>query len=289
MTADDPKRSAGRARNQPPAALRVAQPLANYGRLEKLGLHVAGRAAGGAAAAGVAAEIKFNKAPVPFSPAGPEGRVSEVQPPNFSPEQREEISAFFRAEGYAVIVGALSPGEVAHLNGFFSRTQADPRWQRAWGLGDLREEYHTNQGLIYSQPLLDHPELDRYLQHPSNYPVVCELLGGEDKPRFAEFNIRETPEGAGQRAMPLHVDANDPGHAKREPYGSPDFLCCIHYLTDVDETTPAFTVVPRSTRYLSPKLAYETIPDYCEQPLFGPAGTWCVVSAYTEASCLRWA
>eukprot|EP01046_Picozoa_sp_COSAG06_P041467 COSAG06_NODE_5150_length_3675_cov_2.956400_5_plen_234_part_01 len=212
MGADDRKRSASRARNQPPAALRVAQPRAKYGRLEKLGLHVAGGAGGGAARV---AEIKFNKAPVPFSPAGPEGRVSEVQPPKFSPEQREEISAFFRAEGYAVIVGALSPDEVDHLNGFCSRTQADPRWQRAWGLGDLREEYHNNQGLIYSQPLLDHPELDRYLQHPSSYPVVCELLGGEDKPRFAEFNIRETPEGAGQRAMPLHVDANDPGREVR--------------------------------------------------------------------------
>ena len=243
--------------------------MASAGRVDRLALHVAG--AGGAAAE---AGIRFAKAPTPFSPAGPEGRVSEVQPPKFAPDQREEICAFFRAEGYAVIVGALSDEEVQHLNSFFDRTQADPRWRRAWGLEDVREVYHDNQGLIYSNALLDHPELDRYLQHRSNYPVVCELLGGEDKPRFAEFNMRESPEGAGQRAMPLHVDANDPGRAKREPYGSPDFMCCIHYLTEVDETCPAFTVVPRSRQYLSPKAAFESIPDYCEQPLFGPAGTW---------------
>ena len=78
---------------------------------------------------------------------------------------------------------------------------------RAWGLGDVREGYHVNQGLIYSQPLLDHPELDKYTQHPSNYDVVCDLLGGADKPRHAEFNFREAPEGAGQRAMNVHHDA----------------------------------------------------------------------------------
>ena len=59
------------------------------------------------------------------------------------------------------------------MNGFFSRTQADERWRRAWGLGDVRAGYHANQGLIYSQPLLDHPELDKYTQHNE---VVLPLL-----------------------------------------------------------------------------------------------------------------
>ena len=156
------------------------------------------------------------------------GRVSTTQPPKFTPDQHKEIVEFFHREGYAVIVGALSQEEVDHLNGFFSRTQTDPHWRRAWGLGDVREGYHQNQGLIYSQPLLDHPELDKYTQHPSNYPVVCELLGGEDKPRFAEFNFREAPEGAGQRAMNFHHDATLPGRIKREPYGAPDWVCAIH-------------------------------------------------------------
>ena len=36
--------------------------------------------------------------------------------------------------------------------------------------------------------------------------------------------------------------------ARRRPYGPPDNLSCFTYLTDVDETTPAFAVVPRSRR-----------------------------------------
>ena len=204
------------------------------------------------------------------------GHVSQVQPPKFTPDQHEEICAFFRAEGYAVIVGAMDQGEVDHLNNFFSSTQADPKWMRAWGLGDVREGYHNNQGLIYSQPLLDHPELDKYTQHPGNYRVVCDLLGGDDKPRHAEFNFREAPEGAGKRAMNVHHDAAQDSRINRDPYGAPDWMCAIHYLTDVNENTPAFAVVPHSHLQLTLKDAYENIPDYSEQPLFGPAGT-CVL------------
>ena len=121
------------------------------------------------------------------------GRVSAEQPEKFAPHQREEIVRFFRREGFAVIVGALSDEEVQHLNDFYVRTQIEN--PRAWGLGDAREGFHLAQGMIYSQPLLDHPELDKYTQHPSNYGPVCDILGGSDKPRFAEFNFREAPEG----------------------------------------------------------------------------------------------
>ena len=69
-------------------------------------------------------------------------------------------------------------------------------------------------------------------------PLVQRILGGEDKPRFAEFNFREAPEGAGQRAMNVHHDRTSPGRLTREPYGEPDWLCAIHYLTDVNENTP---------------------------------------------------
>ena len=119
------------------------------------------------------------------------GRVSRTQPEKFSPDQHEAIAEFFHREGYAVIIGAMSQDEVGHLNDFFVRTQrSNPT---AWGLGDVREGYHKNQGMIYSQPLLDHPELDKYTRHRGNYQVVCDLMGGDDKPRFAEFNFREAP------------------------------------------------------------------------------------------------
>ena len=210
------------------------------------------------------------------------GRRAATQPPKFTPHQTAEIVEFFHREGYVVVLGALSSAEVAHLNDFYVRTQSTHA--RAWGLGDVRQGYHKNQGLIYSQPLLDHPELDVYTQHPGNYPVVCELLGGADKPRFQEFNFRESPEGAGQRAMNFHRDRSDPSRLTREVYGAPDWLCAVHYVTDVTENTPAFAVVPRSVCQATLRDAFENGAaededgrgGYVEQPLYGPAGT-CVL------------
>jgi hypothetical protein len=51
----------------------------------------------------------------------------------------------------------------------------------------------------------------------------------------------------------------------------------------MDEYSPNFAVVPRSKRYGSLEAAKEGLgPEYCEQPLWGAAGT-CVV--YDTATC----
>jgi ectoine hydroxylase-related dioxygenase (phytanoyl-CoA dioxygenase family) len=80
--------------------------------------------------------------------------------------------------------------------------------------------------------------------------------------------------------MNVHHDRANPSRITREPYGAPDWLCAIHYLTDVDENTPAFAVVPRSVRYEPLRKMFEASEageaEYCEQPLYGPAGT-CVL------------
>ena len=56
-----------------------------------------------------------------------------------------------------------------------------------------------------------------------------------------------------------------------------DWLCAIHYLTDVSEQTPAFCVVPKSQHSRTLKEAFETLgDDYKEVPLYGSAGT-CVL------------
>jgi hypothetical protein len=52
-------------------------------------------------------------------------------------------------------------------------------------------------------------------------------------------------------------------------------VCSIHYLTDVTPATPAFAVVPKTfDRELYPTLAdaQEKLPDYCEVPIYAPAG-----------------
>ena len=92
---------------------------------------------------------------------------------------------------------------MAHLNDFCDRTQAtDPK---AWGIKRDREGYHINQGLIFSQPWLDNPELDQYaVNHRSFQTIVEASMGGAQNVRTYEFNFRESPAGAGRMRMGFH-------------------------------------------------------------------------------------
>ena len=204
------------------------------------------------------------------------GRVSRQAPSAFDPARDIDAAcAFFEDNGYVMLSGCLDAVELAELNAFCHRTQADR--PEAWGLSDKRKPHHRGQGLIYSQPLLDHPELDPYTRHRRSYPVVARLLGGEERVRFSEFNFRETPEGAGPGAMNFHHDAVREDRLIRAPYLPCDWLCAIHYLTDVEPGAPCFCVVPNSSRFETLKKAFKTLGDeYREVPLHGPAGT-CVL------------
>ena len=60
----------------------------------------------------------------------------------------------------------------------------------------------------------------------------------------------------------------------RQPYLPLDYVCTIHYLTDVEPGMPAFAVVPKSHQYKLIEEAHEGLSDdYCEQPIYGKAGT----------------
>jgi Phytanoyl-CoA dioxygenase (PhyH) len=204
------------------------------------------------------------------------GRVSRAPPPAFDPRRDiDSACAYFAANGFVVLSRCLDAAELAHLNEFCDRTQVER--PEAWGLTEKRKPHHRNQGLIFSQPLLDYPELDPYTRHPSSFPVVARLMGGEAHTRFSEFNFRETPEGAGHGAMNFHHDAVAEDRLTRTPYMPCDWLCAIHYLTDVEPGAPCFCVVPNSNRFASLAAAFEGLGDaYHELPLYGPAGT-CVL------------
>jgi hypothetical protein len=195
------------------------------------------------------------------------GRVSREQVPHFDPAADLDAAvAYFGAHGFVVLDDCLSHDELAYLNEFCDRSQKER--PEAWGL-ERRKPHHRNQGLIFSQPLLDYPE-----RHPRSFPVVAAILGGEDKPRHSEFNFRETPEGAGERAMNFHHDAVVEDRLTRMPHMPPDWVCAIHYLTDVEPGSPAFCVVPDSNRSATLQAAFEALGEaYREVPLYGPAGT----------------
>ena len=201
------------------------------------------------------------------------GRVSAQRPPIFDPAEAAAAACdHFERNGFVVLGSCLSKAELEELNAFYDRTQSDK--PELWGLGASRKPHHRNQGLIFSQPLLDHPELDRYVQHPRSYPIVARLLGGEERVRFSEFNFREVPVDAGPRAMNFHHDAVVADRLLRHPYMPCDWVCAIHYLTDVEVGAPPFCVVPGSNRFETLRDAYEALGEgYREVPLYGPAGT----------------
>ncbi len=201
------------------------------------------------------------------------GRVTTEQPPDFDPQSEFEAAyGFFEKNGFVVLRQCLKSDEIKHLNEFFDRTQAER--PESWGLSDKRKPHHRNQGLIFSQPLLDYPELDDYTQHPSSLPMVSRILGGEDRVRFSEFNFRETPAHAGRGTMNFHHDAVTRDRLIRQPYLPCDWLCAIHYLSDVGADAPSFCVVAQSNRYSTLRDAFDDLGEkYQEIPLRGKAGT----------------
>ncbi len=201
------------------------------------------------------------------------GRLSKTPALQFDLNtQFTRATEHFERWGFVVLEHALKNQEIKALNQFFD----DSQQQRPdlWGLGARRKPHHRNQGLILSQPLLDFPELDQYLQHPGSFSLIAALLGGAEHVRWSEFNFRETPLNAGLGTMNFHHDAVLPDRHLRSPYLPCDYLCSIHYLTPVTALSPAFCVVPGSHRFESLREAYEAMgPDYVEQPIHGPAGT----------------
>jgi len=171
------------------------------------------------------------------------GILSQTQPPRFGASQVDDAADFFHANGYVVIDQALSSADVAFLNDFFERSQKEH--PERWGLvGRARKQpYVKRTGLIYSQPLLDHPELDRFTQHQPTFTIVEKIMC---KAKHEEFNLRESPEGIENHHMNIHRDKSLPARYGR-PDGEPvDYMNCITYLTEVTEETPAFCVVPGS-------------------------------------------
>jgi len=236
---------------------------------------------------------------LPEAGSGPGGqgfgpRATE-SPPHFACDELEAAIAFFEEMGYVCFKEALTEAQLAHINDFCDRTQRDDPvgWQ-------IPTDGSPWTGARYSQPLLDTEELDYCVKLDSIFPFVTAIFG-EGNERFSEFNLRDTPGGAGSLKMGFHHDAALGQRTTRKPYHPCDWLCSICCkcstrsmppfcqrvstlllstdLTDVSPDEPAFAVVPRTVRH-EPigRAKVELGADYIEQPLWGPAGT-CIFCA----------
>jgi hypothetical protein len=216
-----------------------------------------------------------------------------LPPPVFEPVQVDEALEFFSREGYCCLAHTLSAMQLWAVHDFMDSSQAsDPAaWsiyeqpEAAFRLNNLAGESSMAKAGVkakMSQVLLETDRLDWCTRLSTLLPFMDRLFGVGNA-RFAEFNLRETPSNQLPARMGFHHDKVEPSRLTRQPYGAPDWLCTVIYLVDMDQYSPNFAVVPRSNRYDSLEAAKEGLgPEYCEQPIWGVAGT-CVV--YDTAIC----
>lgn len=194
--------------------------------------------------------------------------------PIFDPHtQEDEAFEFYQRNGYCVIK-MFNEQEIADLNAVCDEICAYPERITTPGQGDL----------VF--PLVHYPEVDFTVTHPSQKPLVSRIMGGWEHVRMIEFNYRgwDPERHAADRGMVYHPDGaagiSLQEYATRVPYGPPDNLLTFMYLTDVDETTPAFAVVPKSRRAANIRELKEKLGDeYREVPIMGPAGSACIMDA----------
>ncbi len=203
--------------------------------------------------------------------------IIKHHPPPFDPvTQLDEAFAFYEAHGY-VVVSQLSADEVDELNGVCDAFHAERG----------SEIDVPRQGQLFF-PLLNFPEFDMTVFHPRTLPLVGRILGGVEHARHIEFNYRAWQPITSDYGMAYHPDDCSGGELtlqqrqSRQPYGPPDMLSTFTYLTDVDRTTPAFAVVPKSRRTHNIQQLRDALGDeYCEVPIWGAAGTCCIVDRST--------
>lgn len=173
---------------------------------------------------------------------------------------------FFKENGYCVVPQALDAQEVGQINETLDADrEAHPElWQNRGG-GRFQN----------ANVLLGCPSLDPLIFHPKILPLATRLMG--DEICFSEFSvmirepIAETP--------PESRWHRDTQHWVEHPLAILS-LSVIYYLTDVDETTHCFGIVPES---VDQKRKMPTDRNGAQAvPLHGTAGTAILFNA---ASC----
>jgi len=171
---------------------------------------------------------------------------------------------FFEANDYCVFPNALSPAEVKRVNDAMDRSRED--WPQMWSAGARMQSVNC---------LLTTDAFDPLLNHPSFMPLASAILDGDIV--FSEFSamIRAGSQKPGVEGWHRDFQPN-PNH-RLGVRG----LSAIFYLSDVDETTARYCVIPGShAREEEPKALDEEKTKFeNEVEMVGPAGTCILVNA----------
>lgn len=183
--------------------------------------------------------------------------------------------AFFEKNHYLIIPGALAAGEVAGINAAIDASLKNHR--SLW--------YGKEDGRLQSvHCLLTMPQCDLLLRHPSFFPIARQALDNDIV--FSEFSIMIRAGNQKQAGVEgWHRDFM-PNPKQRRGITA---LSAIYYLTDVDETTARYCLVPDSSQMTEapPKLREDNEDRAGEVQVFGKAGTVVLVNAGIW-HCGRW-
>ena len=178
----------------------------------------------------------------------------------------EKQLEFFAKNGYLVIPEALSTGEVEKINRAIDRdlSENEEMWR-----GDKAGRYQNVNSLLVQ------PELDITMRPPSLLPLM-EVIMGRDLCAEEHSVMIRAANPAGPTECSWHRDGDRTGSP---PYYT-FYLSVVFYLSDVDDTTHTFSVLPGSGQTQALHSLEELDLGEAEH-LTGPAGTAILFNSVT--------
>lgn len=170
----------------------------------------------------------------------------------------EDSLNFYKEHGYLVVPDALSAQEIRVLNEAIDRDRAEnkPFWM------DRKNGRYQTVHILLARPEFD------FTMRPSRLLPLMEAILGENMCAEEHSVMIRAPNPDGPTECSWHRDWRGPAEP---PYFTP-YLSVVFYLTDVNETTHTFTVLPGSGQ--SPDLPpLETFDLTRARDVVGPAGT----------------
>ena len=179
----------------------------------------------------------------------------------------KEQLEFFKENGYLVVPDALSAEEACSINAAIDRDLVENpvMWLDRGQMG-RRQNVHA---------LLACPEMDVTMRPPTLLPLMSAIMGKDICAEEHSVMLR-APNPDGDTECRWHRDAGgdaDPPYYTR-------YLSVVYYLTDVDDTTHTFSVLP-GTAQSTERLPLEAYDLSKAQHLVGCAGTAIFFNALT--------
>ena len=183
----------------------------------------------------------------------------------------KEQLEFFKENGYLVVPDALSVEDVRLINDAIDRDLVENTVM--WidrGQTGRRQNVHA---------LLACPEMDVTMRPPTLLPVMHAIMGKDICAEEHSVMLR-APNPDGDTQCRWHRDANRDNIGDADPPYYTRYLSVVYYLTDVDDTTHTFSVLP-GTAQSTERHPLEAYDLSTAQHLVGPAGTAILFNAAT--------